>query len=403
MMLDKRWVTILIIALALMLAGCQIGKQAAEASTPTVQITSPAVGSEVTLGEEVVVQATASDVGGPGVKMVDLYLGDTTTPITRDEVSGDPVETYNASLAWTPATAGSVTLRVIAYRADNVPSPAATITLSVVEPPATPTPEPSPTPEAQPPYTFKVIQETNVYCGPGETYPVMGVLEVDEEVEVEAIDPTGDWYQIQYLESIGWVHKDYVEPVDELGELPESTEEAACVAASGQGGGAGGGAAGGVGAGVPCVPPACVPVNFCGDGFCLAPLETALLCPVDCTVGAAVCGDGTCDAGEDAVHCPFDCAGGAIAVCGNGACDLGENNNNCPADCPTSCGNLACEAGEDANNCAIDCGLGACGDGVCNFFENPANCPADCAAAVCGDGICNLLSENHATCPADCP
>jgi hypothetical protein len=126
------------------------------------------------------------------------------------------------------------------------------------------------------------------------------------------------------------------------------------------------------------VPPTCVPVNFCGDGFCLAPVENAVLCPVDCVTGAgAVCGDTICDASEDPVSCPFDC-GGAAAVCGDGACDLGEDNTNCPADCPATCGNLACEAGEDANNCPIDCGLGACGDGTCDFFENPANCPADC-------------------------
>ena len=69
-------------------------------------------------------------------------------------------------------------------------------------------------------------------------------------------------------------------------------------------------------------PPPMPPV--CGDGECEAG-ENASSCFDDCH-----CGNGICDtaAGEDATTCPDDC------LCGNGDGDPGESNSSCPADCP---------------------------------------------------------------------
>lgn len=82
-----------------------------------------------------------------------------------------------------------------------------------------------------------------------------------------------------------------------------------------------------------------------------------------------VCGDFTCEAGEN----PFTCC--ECASCGNGLCQTGcgENQFNCSFDC--TCGNGVCDFGEDRFSCPFDC---QCGDGFCDFDEDPFSCPEDC-------------------------
>jgi len=52
-------------------------------------------------------------------------------------------------------------------------------------------------------------------------------------------------------------------------------------------------------------------------------------------VVGAVCGDGICDASEDATSCPADC--GPSIVCGDGTCDGSEDATSCAADCALIC------------------------------------------------------------------
>jgi hypothetical protein len=61
----------------------------------------------------------------------------------------------------------------------------------------------------------------------------------------------------------------------------------------------------------------------------------------------------------------------------------------CELDCPI-CGDGSCDTGEDENNCPDDCT--DCGNGICGPIEQQAEgaCPADC----CGNNICNFPSEN---------
>ena len=66
----------------------------------------------------------------------------------------------------------------------------------------------------------------------------------------------------------------------------------------------------------------------------------------------------------------------------------------------TNCGNGVCEAGENALTCANDCPQ-SCGDGVCSGTENASTCAADCPQ-LCGDALCTG-SETAYTCANDCP
>ena len=78
-----------------------------------------------------------------------------------------------------------------------------------------------------------------------------------------------------------------------------------------------------------------------------------------------------------------------------GRCD--EAAGACPADPLTPCcGNGVCEAGEDATNCSEDC---KCPNGICEAGEDAVSCPSDCV--VCGDGVCDP-GEDASNCPQDC-
>jgi hypothetical protein len=86
--------------------------------------------------------------------------------------------------------------------------------------------------------------------------------------------------------------------------------------------------------------------------------------------------------------------GAAIpVVCGDATCDVGEDNVTCPSDCSPVCGNSVIETGE------------TCDDGVSGNDGSYGGCNVDCSlAAFCGDGTCDISGgENSVTCVSDCP
>ncbi len=152
----------------------------------------------------------------------------------------------------------------------------------------------------------------------------------------------------------------------------------------------------------------CRPANVCGNGVCEAGEEA---CSQDCQ---AVCGNGRCDNNEE-VSCPRDCV-----VCGDGTCGAGEIES-CPQDCGICVPSKKECLGKilrvcNANGTAyddVDCaGLGlscargdcvepnVCGNGICDPDESEASCERDCAE-VCGNGRCGGL-EVFETCAIDC-
>jgi secreted trypsin-like serine protease len=113
---------------------------------------------------------------------------------------------------------------------------------------------------------------------------------------------------------------------------------------------------------------------------------------MDCPGTAGpVCGNGKCEAGEDATSCAADCP---AAECGDGKCEAGEDNASCPADCQAAaaeCGNGTCETGEDKETCPEDCDQDVpvgCGDGSCAVGEYCDTCPEDCGQCIGGTGSC---------------
>lgn len=112
------------------------------------------------------------------------------------------------------------------------------------------------------------------------------------------------------------------------------------------------------------------------------------VCDPDCTCEDPVCGNDIIEAGEacdgtDDAACPGQCDGSCV--------------------CPTTCGDGTCDAGENATTCAVDCGCsvaGTCGDQAADGCWCDSECASfgDCCPDVCG--ACGFSCVAAPTCGA---
>ena len=138
----------------------------------------------------------------------------------------------------------------------------------------------------------------------------------------------------------------------------------------------------------------------CGGG--------ALACDTNCRFDLGACTsclqcdfDSFCETGEDCTSCPNDCVSGMIvgAVCGNGICEAGNGEDcvSCPEDCNGKQNGkpslrYCCGDGDGQNPAA-------CGDSRCG--PDCTDVPAGSVDYCCGDPTCNGL-ETVANCALDC-
>jgi exonuclease III len=137
--------------------------------------------------------------------------------------------------------------------------------------------------------------------------------------------------------------------------------------------------------------------------------------------GGPVCGDESCDPGEDQCNCPDDC--GTPPSTETSCTDGIDNDCDTYTDCDDSdcdgdpacaepyCGDGTCDPGEDQCNCPDDCGTPpstetSCTDGIDNDCDTDVDCDdSDCfgdpACPYCGDGTCDP-GEDQCNCPEDC-
>jgi hypothetical protein len=130
--------------------------------------------------------------------------------------------------------------------------------------------------------------------------------------------------------------------------------------------------------------------------------------------GGPVCGDASCDPGEDRCSCPGDCGTppSEETNCTDGIDEDCDTDTDCDdADCLDDpacpyCGDGTCDPDEDQCNCAADCGTPPstetnCTDGDDNDCDTDTDCDdSDCS----GDLACSACQPKGAACTdnADC-
>jgi uncharacterized protein YraI len=200
---------LIVVVLILTLAGLTAwlltrNRVQATPTTPSVFIQSPVAGSQLPVNQPVLVNASASDPDG--VTRAELWVGGNVVDQQQSAVAeGQP--TFPATLRWTPTVAGTYTLEVRAYDTQGTASSPTTVMINVVASQAvSDTPTPTLSGETAIPGGPPVAVTTtdlNVREGPGESYPVLGLLPVNTQVERTGKDATGDWWQVVYPPGTG--------------------------------------------------------------------------------------------------------------------------------------------------------------------------------------------------------
>jgi methionine-rich copper-binding protein CopC len=105
------------------------GPPTSKATGPTATIVSPANGSTVAVGQQVLIQSSAADEAG--ISRVELLIN--ATPVRTDPPAEGTPTTFAIAQPWFPEAPGDVVVQVIAYNTQNQASLPASITLHVVE------------------------------------------------------------------------------------------------------------------------------------------------------------------------------------------------------------------------------------------------------------------------------
>ncbi len=119
-----------LLVLAIALLACDLGSVLSPAPTkPIVSISTPAHGAQVNMGQEVLVQASATDARG--IVRIELWVNG---QLHATAQSPSPQLSHSAVLKWTPSAAGSHTLLVKAINVSNLASDPAAVTVTVSNP-----------------------------------------------------------------------------------------------------------------------------------------------------------------------------------------------------------------------------------------------------------------------------
>jgi pSer/pThr/pTyr-binding forkhead associated (FHA) protein len=208
------------------------------AGIPSVEIKEPHIGSQVRVGEEVIVQAVATDPNG--VTRVELLANGTLVTAVKSPASQGQTP-FSVTFRWTPTNQGSYTLEVRAYNAaerQNVPTSVSVKAVPVIERPtsapaggepvSTEPPASGATPSVgggampeEPRGTITAPAE--VYKRPQEGGETVGSLGVGDIVTVTGRRADGAWWQVVYppgSEGRGWVRSEHITIGGDVGRIP---------------------------------------------------------------------------------------------------------------------------------------------------------------------------------------
>jgi hypothetical protein len=193
------------------------------AGTPSVTINSPATGSEVAVGQEVLVQSTARD--SIGVTRVELRVdGFIVNTVSSEAENGDT--TFTVIQTWQPAEAGTAEIEVVAYRG-AVASPPASLTLTVRASSAQITATVQlPSGVTQPPNDTVCrarveVEGLNFRTGPSVNYPIVSVFPAGTLVQITGRLSDNSWWQVRASDlTIGWISSAYTTESGNCSAIP---------------------------------------------------------------------------------------------------------------------------------------------------------------------------------------
>jgi len=213
-------VVVLILALGGMLSYVLSTPAAPVAPTaPVVFVQSPAAGTQVRVHEPVRVSAVANDA--QGVMRMELWVGGTLIG-QQSATNGETPQTLQAEWVWTPPAAGNYTLQLKAYNVQGVASePVMLFLVAVPAPTEVSEPSVTPTPEETGAFAITTVV-LNVRQGPGQHYPILGLVPPGTRLRITGKNPEATWWQVVYpdgSEGRGWVFADFTQASD-TAEVP---------------------------------------------------------------------------------------------------------------------------------------------------------------------------------------
>jgi len=178
---------------------------------PTVTISSPESGSEVVVGDNVLVSASATDTIGV-TRMQLIANNQIVKTVSSEAISGD--KNMSVLLDYKPSAPGDVTLQVIAYRAAVASDPAEVeITVRSNQAQVTATLAPIPNvPDINPndPTCRALVNiGLNLRAGPGTNYQRITVLGAGTLVPVVGRIGSNQWWQVRSGVNVGWVAAEF--------------------------------------------------------------------------------------------------------------------------------------------------------------------------------------------------
>ena len=196
------------------------GGGGSSSGNPIVKILSPQNGAQVPINQQILVSANANDP--TGITRVQLFANDQIAKTVSSQTPGGDTN-LNVLLDYTPTAAGSLVLKVVAYRGalasdpDQITVTVGTVTptqssggsgpIIITQPPVIIVPPVNPN---DPTCRVLVNSPLNLRSGPGINYNIINLLATGTVAPITGRVGDNSWYQIRVGITTGWVSSAYI-------------------------------------------------------------------------------------------------------------------------------------------------------------------------------------------------
>ena len=203
---------------------------------PVVRILSPLPNQTFMAGAAVMIQARVENAG-PDLARVSVLLDDA---LVGEEPNPNEIGAamFSVKIDWPTSNPGQYEIAVLAERGDGSLT-RETVAVSVVDQAelgleedageqntdaadASEASRPTAPPPTDIPTTLRarVTTVSNLREGPGTQFALVERAEVDQEIELVAANPTGDWYKIRHARGEAWIYAELVSARGDVDGLP---------------------------------------------------------------------------------------------------------------------------------------------------------------------------------------